>query len=464
MKNWISVVSGIVLMGLTWPVAAQQQEDQVDSGSTGECRQFVPVATDAADQQERAARRVMACLLARQERELANARETLGALDSTSGALLDVARDLAVAAAEIVAAGIPLDGLELDQEVATLSQRLDSPVGTTSEKIAELVDFLDSFYQIGNQIFEFEDNIVVDGEALDVEVLRIGHVGLYFSTTDKRRAGFWNNERRAWVEASSKARKEIVTGLGIAQKTKDVRLLMLPISAPVAVKRTTTTLPEAEPVLIAFDISAGVAAIDGADFETAEQSIQSLRVRFEEGERELDQLRELMLQGLKELALLSGRVTYVLQAYVDDSVRSLTHIHTHENIQWAKGAAGSIKVRTGQFVSPGQLQRLGQSLLQEVGAAGQVARFRYPVQQANGEVAQTTVVRVGMFNIVSDGHFLAYDPATRVLRELKKQPDIRGYLRSTSALLNAREGAVLFALDMSQNRILEAYEKRPSLW
>ena len=81
------------------------------------------------------------------------------------------------------------------------------------------------------------------------------------------------------------------------------------------------------------------------------------------------------------------------------------------------------------------IERLWFELQREIYESGKVVSFPAMVTQANGEQSEQTVVRVGLFNVVSDNGYLRVTEDGS-LAELGRQPEGR-LLSTTSALMNA---------------------------
>jgi biopolymer transport protein ExbB len=109
-----------------------------------------------------------------------------------------------------------------------------------------------------------------------------------------------------------------------------------------------------------------------------------------------------------------------------------------------------------------EIERLRFELLREARESGRVARFNTPVV-IDGQLQDTEVVRVGVFNIVSDGRYLKYEPATDTVSELQRQPQQARFTGSTSDLVNAEAGFASFGLDPTKGQILGLLVDSPTL-
>jgi biopolymer transport protein ExbB len=85
---------------------------------------------------------------------------------------------------------------------------------------------------------------------------------------------------------------------------------------------------------------------------------------------------------------------------------------------------------------------------------------RVLIIQENEE--QRTVVRVGLFNVISDGKYLEYVPETRRLIELQRQPQSR-YTSRAADLEAADSGMHPFGIDPTRGQLLGLLVQSPSL-
>ena len=108
-----------------------------------------------------------------------------------------------------------------------------------------------------------------------------------------------------------------------------------------------------------------------------------------------------------------------------------------------------LAVKMGQGVSLAsipELERLWFELQREINATGEVVKFSTDVIALDGTVEAREVVRVGVFNAVSDGNYLTYASTRGMYEELPSQP-ARRYTSTTSDVLDADTFPVQFAVD-----------------
>jgi biopolymer transport protein ExbB len=77
---------------------------------------------------------------------------------------------------------------------------------------------------------------------------------------------------------------------------------------------------------------------------------------------------------------------------------------------------------TTRLPTVAEIQRLWEEYLQEIIYSSEVVSFNTTVVRPDGQQEQREVVRVGNYNLVSDGEYLAYDPSTQLVSVLPSQP------------------------------------------
>ena len=94
----------------------------------------------------------------------------------------------------------------------------------------------------------------------------------------------------------------------------------------------------------------------------------------------------------------------------------------------------------------------------EIAQSGKVVKYTAPVERTNGEKQDLEVVRIGVFNAVTDGVFLDWDPSKSKVNliELARQPSAR-FGSMASDLQSAAPGEMVdMAVDFSRGQILRA--------
>jgi len=162
--------------------------------------------------------------------------------------------------------------------------------------------------------------------------------------------------------------------------------------------------------------------------------------------------------SLKELFGVMQQVTGDTRAFLDISVtsaqyRGRTDFLAGLNAKLASDAA---------LPSIEDIEHLWFLMQQEMTETGKVVKFPATVIARDGREIQEDVVRVGGFNLVTDGKYLQYTPETGNLSELGRQPQGR-FTKTTGDLLKASSGSVAFGVDPTRGQILATYLDRPAL-
>src|SRR5690606_1172570 len=93
-----------------------------------------------------------------------------------------------------------------------------------------------------------------------------------------------------------------------------------------------------------------------------------------------------------------------------------------------------------------EIERLWFEVQREMVESGRVAKFNAVVIKPNGDTAEQEGVRVGVWNLVSDGKYLRYNPDGNKIEELPRQP--AGRVTNTAANLQAATtGLTAFGID-----------------
>jgi len=197
--------------------------------------------------------------------------------------------------------------------------------------------------------------------------------------------------------------------------------------------------------------------------ERADLEAQSERMekQFEENELAIIDLREQLAVRMGSLKELFG----VLQQAAGDAranfENSLTNIEYPERSAFLTGLAEKMGSNT-ELASLEEIEQLWFELQREMTEQGKIKKMDSRVVMANGDEVNKEILRAGVFNIISDGKYLQYNPDTGTVSELIRQPASR-YLSSARRLEQAEEPVVAFGLDPSRGQLLSMLVQTPTL-
>ena len=203
--------------------------------------------------------------------------------------------------------------------------------------------------------------------------------------------------------------------------------------------------------------------LNRARAERTRQENESARLEqlFEENQQRIIAARQSLDERLGALKELFG----VLQTVSGDTQgrfsASLTNLQFPDREEFLV-ELGSKMASATELAQIEDIERLWFELQREINESGKVVRFPTEVITAEGEKITTEVVRVGMFNLVSDAGYLEKkDDGT--VAELLRQPDGR-YTGSAIGLFEAEAGEVVgFGLDGTRGGILGLLVETPTL-
>ncbi|RLU00020.1 MAG: MotA/TolQ/ExbB proton channel family protein [Ketobacter sp.] len=187
-----------------------------------------------------------------------------------------------------------------------------------------------------------------------------------------------------------------------------------------------------------------------------------LESTFEKNELETAALQEALnkrLGSLKELFGVLQQVAGDTTGQFQTSIISSQYENRGEFLTKLAKKMGT----SSELASIEEIERLWFELQREMTESGNVVRYNHPIISATGEQKNAEVIRVGTFNLVSDGKYLKYDSETGKVAELIRQPSGR-FVETAEALTTAAPNQLVeFGLDPSRGTLLSALIKEPNL-
>ena len=197
--------------------------------------------------------------------------------------------------------------------------------------------------------------------------------------------------------------------------------------------------------------------------EQTRQEARSVQLEgtFELNDAEIIDLERALMERLGELKELFG----VLQQAAGDARgnfdTSVTQIQFPDRGEWLTSFAQKMGSTT-RMPTLEEIERIWFELQREMTESARIVKLNTTVINAQGVEEIRDVVRVGLFNVVSDGQYLEYIPETGRLIELQRQPAGR-YTSRAQDLQDATEGLHAFAVDPTRGQLLALLVQSPSL-
>jgi len=194
-----------------------------------------------------------------------------------------------------------------------------------------------------------------------------------------------------------------------------------------------------------------------ATLSREEKRSDELELVFQAHEIELAQLEGQLHDRLGAMGELFGIVRQVSGDATGEFAASLTSAQLKDRVAFLEKLGQSKGLPEIE-----QLERLWFLLHEEMTELGKVTRFPATVVTSDGEEVEREVIRVGGFNVVSDGVYLAWEPEVGKLTELSRQPPSR-FVSTVEPFEEADGDFATLAVDPSRGALLVALLELPSL-
>lgn len=137
-----------------------------------------------------------------------------------------------VALERFVKADLPFHLDERLVSINRLKSLMVDPNASTSDRYRSIMDIYAAETEYGTSYEAYKATLPINGNEIEVDMLRIGRVGLYYQTSDQKSSGMWDTANRTWKPLDSSTNRNIRKAIKVAAKTTAPELLSLPISAP----------------------------------------------------------------------------------------------------------------------------------------------------------------------------------------------------------------------------------------
>lgn len=179
-----------------------------------------------------------------------------------------------------------------------------------------------------------------------------------------------------------------------------------------------------------------------ADKRKQEQRSETLEGEAKKLEEEIKQLRALRQERLGSLNELFGHMTSTAGDLRSNVETSLVSAQYPGREAFLTELIDKMNSET-KLPSTQELEKLWGELLQEIVESGKITSFSATVADPAGNQSDRTVVRVGNYNLLSDGKYLTYNPKGGTLSELARQPSYN----NAAALQDATDGFTKVGID-----------------
>jgi biopolymer transport protein ExbB len=157
-----------------------------------------------------------------------------------------------------------------------------------------------------------------------------------------------------------------------------------------------------------------------AKLNAEEDRSERLTKQYEDNDKKLSELEEQLTLKLGSFGELFGIVRQTAGESKGQFMLSLTNIEYPERIEFLGDLA---ERKSLDLPTSAELDRLWYELLNELNQSGKVKVYNTDILSKSGELVNTDIVRIGVFNSAADGDYLNLVSEQNVLEYLAKQPE-----------------------------------------
>ncbi|MDB2448370.1 DUF3450 domain-containing protein [Gammaproteobacteria bacterium] len=172
--------------------------------------------------------RQMQELINSQNNEILSINEQMIELDNTNRGILPKLEEMVLTLESIIQNDIPFLLDERFARIQDLKEILLQSNISTSEKFRRVFEAYQIENEYGRTIESYRDEIDVDGVKYNVEIFRLGRVGLYGRTSDGKYNAMFSKQENQWIKQKG-IDNELVVALKIARKELPPSLIKLPV-------------------------------------------------------------------------------------------------------------------------------------------------------------------------------------------------------------------------------------------
>ena len=261
------------------------------------------------------------------------------------------------------------------------------------------------------------------------------------------------------TQLGAQEEQELPTDSAISEKLKNIQTLeqLLAITENDSQVSNVINNQREEKFLAARDRQQLLLDQAKARLDQEEKRSIRLQKQFEDNEKTLEDIQETLRIRIGNFGELFGVVRQVAGEAIAVIKNSIVSLQFPNREKILTGLA-----ETRGIPSIEQMHDLKVELLREMSQSGQVQRFQKQVVLPGGSIVDAEIVRVGVFNAITENFFLQFIPDTQSLQVLARQP-ARRYQSMAEDLFALDAGYTTMAVDPSRGQILSLLIQAPGL-
>jgi septal ring factor EnvC (AmiA/AmiB activator) len=170
-----------------------------------------------------------------QEAEVASIDRQLVEIETTTRQVQPLMQEMVNTIDQFVKLDIPFLLEERTARVENLKRIMDRADVTLAEKYRQILDAYQRELEYGRTVEAYEGRLGAGADARTVEFARLGRVTLLYRTLDGQETGYWDAQKKEWVQDSSLS-DAVEEALRRAKEDGPPELLIVPVPAPQEVR------------------------------------------------------------------------------------------------------------------------------------------------------------------------------------------------------------------------------------
>ncbi|MCG8670077.1 MAG: MotA/TolQ/ExbB proton channel family protein [Pseudomonadales bacterium] len=195
--------------------------------------------------------------------------------------------------------------------------------------------------------------------------------------------------------------------------------------------------------------------------KAAERLSEKLEAHYDDNEQQINKLKVRLDDRMGSLKELFGHLQTTAGTYSGQLHHSITSSQYKNREDIFDNVAKKV-AQSDTLPSINELESLWYEIQREIIASGQIERFNAKVIGSSGQPQQQEVIRLGTFNLISQGVYLQFVPETGKLLPYAKQPPSH-YAKSALNFQDKAQGFSGIGVDPTRGAILNALVDTPSL-
>lgn len=174
--------------------------------------------------------------LDQQQAEIVELDQSIAQATTVDRQILPLMNRMVGALEQFISLDLPFLAQERAERLQFVQEAIERVDVSVAEKFRQVLEAYNVELEFGRTIEAYTSIESIDGQDLEVDILRVGRIGLYYQTLDGRSSGRWNSDSGSWDALPTGYRNALRNALKVARKLVAPDLLTLPLTTAGAAK------------------------------------------------------------------------------------------------------------------------------------------------------------------------------------------------------------------------------------